>query len=720
MKNTVKKCIAAVVAAFILALLMEVAIQHTNPPLFQYQFDGQVQNEFSLGDTELRDYTVEGNLITPTSGDPQILVRFADQTQASGVASVRLRFDVPLNDWGYIQFYFPDKDGLYSQSGSKTEYVQQGATELIADIPHLQYPELRIDINQSVALNSIQFSDSPATRLIQPEVWNFARMFGIFAVLAIIIFLLLYFNVFIKMKNFFCSIGRAIAKDPKRSCKLLGIAAAIIIILCFILYALLCATHKTPHPVYFAAVAVFGFVISIFVIFFRHSGKKPEFFFLAVFLAAAFLIAVFVPTSQALVVWDDETHYAKILNLSYFGEDTRMTAADSAFITRVYSSEFNLDNQAVVDQALDDMFHKGASYTDSTPKLSFEKLAYLPGAIGLFLGRMFNFSFHNILVLGRIASLVLFALLCFLGIRKLKTGKMILIVLALLPTNVFLASNFSYDTWVTGFTILGLAWFFSEVQQPNKILSIRDWIIMLVAMAVGMAPKAIYFPLILLLFFMPKSKFTSRRTLLIYRLSVIATTLFVLATFLMPMLINGAGVGDTRGGSDVNSSGQIAYILNNPFEFGKMMIKYIPTYLSMGNAQNYVTSFAYLGDGYFYGILIVLLWLVSFTDRNEYDRFTTTVSHKIRTLLIALITVVCVASALYIAFTPVGFDTVNGCQARYLMPVIFPVLYVIGSHRIVNNINRNVYNTAVFTISGLILFFNIAYMVFGRYWLHNS
>lgn len=133
----------------------------------------------------------------------------------------------------------------------------------------------------------------------------------------------------------------------------------------------------------------------------------------------------------------------------------------------------------------------------------------------------------------------------------------------------------------------------------------------------------------------------------------------------------------------------------------------------------YMTSFAYLGDGAFYGILLVLLAVVVFTDRNEYDRFTTTVPHKLRTLFAALVTVVCVATVLYISFTPVGFDTVNGCQARYLMPVIFPVLYVIGTNKISNRMNRNTYNTIVFSISGLVLFFNIGYMLLGRYFLAN-
>ena len=717
MNKVAKKCVVAIVLAFVLALAMEVAVQANNPPLYEYQFEGAVTEEYSPAALQLLNYETENTILVPTSEDPQMFLDFPSLEQAQKTSSLRIVLNEPLKDWEYIQLYFADQDGVYKQDQSMVFCVAKGVTEIIMELPDLVYPQIRIDINQPIALQSIQLSDQPATRTVLPEPWNFQRMLGIFAVLAVVIFLILFFEVPARIKKHFINFGRLAKQKPWKT---LGVTAGIIVLFCLLLCLLLALLHKSPHPVYFVAVSLFGFVVAMFVLFYKSTGKRPELFFLVIMLCAAMLIVLFGPITQALVVWDDETHYAKMLNLSYIGEDTRMTSADAAFITRVYPTNFSLESQDKIYQTLDDMYHDGASFANPAEKISFEKLAYIPGALGLFLGRMFNLSFHNILIFARIMILLLFTVLCYFAIRKVKTGKMILIVLALLPTNVFLASNFSYDTWVTGFTILGLAWFFGECQEPKKLLSVRDWIIMLAAMAVGMSPKAIYFPLIALLFFMPKSKFASRRTHIIYLLSVAGTMFVVMATFLMPMVVQGAAdMSDMRGGAGVSASGQIAYILGHPLDFAKMMAKYLPNYLSIGNAQNYVTSFAYYGDGYFYGVLIVLMGVVAFTDRNEFDRYTATVSHKIRTLLIALITVICVASALYIAFTPVGFDTVNGCQARYLMPVIFPVLYVIGVPFITNNMNRNAYNTTVFTISGLVLFFNIAYMVIVPYLGNN-
>ena len=43
-------------------------------------------------------------------------------------------------------------------------------------------------------------------------------------------------------------------------------------------------------------------------------------------------------------------------------------------------------------------------------------------------------------------------------------------------------------------------------------------------------------------------------------------------------------------------------------------------------------------------------------------------------LLLSFASIFLVALALYVSFTPVGLNWVNGCQTRYLEPLLFPVL----------------------------------------------
>ena len=49
-----------------------------------------------------------------------------------------------------------------------------------------------------------------------------------------------------------------------------------------------------------------------------------------------------------------------------------------------------------------------------------------------------------------------------------------------------------------------------------------------------------------------------------------------------------------------------------------------------------------------------------------------------------LFTVILVATALYVSFTPVGLGTVNGCQSRYLLPLLVPCLsFILNQSRLV-------------------------------------
>ena len=55
-------------------------------------------------------------------------------------------------------------------------------------------------------------------------------------------------------------------------------------------------------------------------------------------------------------------------------------------------------------------------------------------------------------------------------------------------------------------------------------------------------------------------------------------------------------------------------------------------------------------------------------------------------------------SSMYLAFTPVGADHVAGAQFRYLIPMMLPVLFHLGSGLIENKMNRGWYNGLVFCI----------------------
>ena len=87
-------------------------------------------------------------------------------------------------------------------------------------------------------------------------------------------------------------------------------------------------------------------------------------------------------------------------------------------------------------------------------------------------------------------------------------------------------------------------------------------------------------------------------------------------------------------------------------------------------------------------ISIILMLFAAFTDKSEHDRYKGNLLHRLVMAASVVVTLAVVASALYVSFTPVGHYTVNGCQWRYILPVLFPGLYVIGSAKIKNGMNK--------------------------------
>ena len=119
-------------------------------------------------------------------------------------------------------------------------------------------------------------------------------------------------------------------------------------------------------------------------------------------------------------------------------------------------------------------------------------------------------NFYWRLTLGRVPNLLLYAFAIYLGMKKLKSGKMILAVLAFMPTNLFIATNYSYDYLVNSLSMLGIAYFVSEMQQPDKPISLKDNVVMCGSIALACVPKQIYAPLLLVPFFLRKNNFEKK------------------------------------------------------------------------------------------------------------------------------------------------------------------------------------------------------------------
>lgn len=465
------------------------------------------------------------------------------------------------------------------------------------------------------------------------------------------------------------------------------------------LLAFLTGHFDCYHILFFAGTL---FIVYFLFLYARKAIKKFETLFLLICLTAGTIFCFGMPLTTN-VSWDDQIHFQNVATLSY-PTTVDYSEAEYDLMTLVYPVTF--DRAEIADnlsQLNADTQSHGLTYEKDYPFL-YQYIAYFPAACVLGICRIAGIPATVTFLLGRFINLIIYAVIGFFAIRRLQWGKMILGVIALFPTNIFLASNYSYDYWVTSFTFLAMAYLLAELQTPDTKITKRNLIILLGAFVLGFAPKAIYFPLILLCLLLPAEKFQNPEKYRKYRRIVLGICLFLIISFVIPFLFGGAGADDTRGGSDVNSGLQIRYILTHPFAYTKTLLGFLfGSFLTFQTSMQYTNFLAYLGTNTQGVLSMVLLAVAVIMDHQSEDTRILTLRNRIWLYLLAFISMVLVATALYVSFTPVGYKTVMGCSPRYIIPIVFPIAYSLGSARIRVEGSKRLYTLTFLSVSAYIL-----------------
>lgn len=404
-------------------------------------------------------------------------------------------------------------------------------------------------------------------------------------------------------------------------------------------------------------------------IFGRGNGSAAS-MFLVLALIFGITVAVLLPTST-YVTWDDENHFHRILEVVSFNH-TRSLAEQRMFANSYVSSWFLENPRGMVRLiTLESAIPGGAGWRGFHP---YDFLGYLPAVVPLAFARLFGTDLVTGLVLGRVGIALAYGGIVWLGLRKVRSGAYIVATVCLLPSALFLASSYSYDPWLTAWVAYVFCYLLSEWQNPEKKLRTRDLVFMDLALFLACGPKALYFLLFFPLFCFKKEKFVSPIQRKRYLIATAGVMVVILSTFLLPFVVRIGGYSDLRGGSGIDAAGQVKFIFSEPLRYTKILVGFLGFYVSGQQMQTFNTMFGYLGAPHaFWGTLSALLIVYAMcTDRKEDDLYETMRVPRLVGVLSAFVTLVFAATSLYISFTPVGYETVLGCQFRYLFPILIP------------------------------------------------
>ena len=408
--------------------------------------------------------------------------------------------------------------------------------------------------------------------------------------------------------------------------------------------------------------------------------EKIHLLVLALILLVGTFFCAIIPCEVG-ISWDDHIHYKNAVGLIDWFSGTSYYADDILISRVVYASQdhygYSYEQRTELSNTLNESYDKKELGTYST-SLQFSSIGYVPHVLGIFIGRGLNLSYTTTFSFGRYFSLLFYAFVVSFAIKKVCCGKVLMAFIGMFPTAIYMACSYSYDPWIIALSLVGFAYFFNMLKGEQ--IENSDIVKMLLCFLFGFFVKQVYFPALFMLLFIPKDKFKTKKQHNIYIILVFMVALVLAASIVLPIMFSssGLGTGDARGGSGVNSTKQLQFILEDPMRYVRILLDFYKDYLSLFTAGEYMQNYAYLSYGFecpFMIISEVLLVVISVLDSGNKQRNKVLISTGIFGIFCSIILI---ASALYISYTPVGLDTINGCQSRYLIPLVFPVAYLFG------------------------------------------
>ena len=552
-------------------------------------------------------------------------------------------------------------------------------------------------------------------RLALVEEWSLLRVLSAFCIQLFLLVMLfplgLGRQIVAKIRHGVLSLKRILWNEKKECLKRFAAFVLVFTAVFVISRVWIYDSYERDNWMTHALCAWAGVAAGSLVTFRRTLAKRAEIFFLALTLMGGGLFAFFLPDATQVAL-DDGYHFQHALNYSTLGH-VRFTAAEWEVMQQDNEKNYRLDRWSEFLAAQDEKYDGGAVYVTSGFHVSLKECWMATHGLGLFLGRMLRMRFWDIWSLGRFTGLAAYALIGYIAVRRLKSGKMILALTLMLPSNIFLAANYTYDPGVTIGTALSCAFWIAQWQEPETFLKKSDAAVMILGMFFACYVKAIYFPIFLLFLFIPQSKFRSRKQQYAYYGTILSAIILIMLYILLPMKHSG-GAGDSRADGNVNTFGQLQFILQNPLRYAGILWHFLQDYLDPNKMQATLNGFAYQGVGNWMPMIMVMMAVATFTDSFEEGLLPGT---EIRIVGEALLTgsLVLMVTSMYVWFSEVGSTAFNGVQSRYMLPYIYPTMALLGSNRIRNRMNPAVYNGVLLGGMTFAVFSGVMYRVVSYY-----
>lgn len=310
-------------------------------------------------------------------------------------------------------------------------------------------------------------------------------------------------------------------------------------------------------------------------------------------------------------------------------------------------------------------------------------VTYLPGILGLTIGRLFGLNGILVICLGRICSLLFYLFTMYLFIRLMPFGKSAAFIMAILPMTIQQCTSYSYDSVVIEMAFIYLAVLLQLLYQEKPIEKWQMAVYAVCVIILSICKGGTYIPLCLLTLLIPASRFGSKKGKRIFSGSMLAISIVSFLTSTLSYVLyvaapTAAQAADTYLGNDAYG---MAGLLADPFGFLQLALRtffksgdgFIETMLGMqlGWLNIDVSRFV------IYGMLLLMILSVLYTESDrQQEGLIVTVPQKITFFMVSVCSVGIVFASMFMSWTPKGSTAIEGIQGRYFLPLL-PILLLL-------------------------------------------
>ena len=203
---------------------------------------------------------------------------------------------------------------------------------------------------------------------------------------------------------------------------------------------------------------------------------------------------------------------------------------------------------------------KTTTFLKHTPS-SYTPVSYFPSFIILWIMKLLNFGPLFMMYILRFCSLLVYLALAYSAIRITPCKKWLFWFFGLLPVNVYQASAISTDGITLGFVMLFAAYtlklaFREDIVKLDK-KQIIIWDVLITCIGIL---KFAYFPLILLYFLIPKTKFGSTKLYFTNFAALLVLNILMLACFISNFALSNLEGHTSSASIDLDKSNAIVTI----------------------------------------------------------------------------------------------------------------------------------------------------------------